>query len=127
LSAFAFSALTLLLVGRGDCSFCCLCSSAADDLHIHEQVAGYIGQLVRGFGEPVRLGVVQTAYANGSSTLYITDVLVSHSLVCLLWSPYVIGQAIIFLPCGFFLLSSIFLFFLARLISVAAGWMSTIL
>jgi len=24
--------------------------------------------------------------------------------------PYVIGQAIIFLPCGFFLLSSIFLF-----------------
>jgi len=25
---------------------------------------------------------------------------------CLLWSPYVIGQTIIFLPCGFFLLSS---------------------
>ena len=49
-------------------------------MHIHEQVAGYIGQLVRGFGEPVRLGVVQTAYANGSSTRYITDVLVSDSL-----------------------------------------------
>ena len=29
-----------------------------------------------------------------------------------LWPPYVIGQAIIFLPCGFFL-SSIFFFFLA--------------
>jgi len=29
-----------------------------------------------------------------------------------LWPPCVIGQAIIFLPCGFFL-SSIFLFFLA--------------
>jgi len=29
----------------------------------------------------------------------------------LLWSHYVIGQTIIFLPCGFFLLSSIFLFF----------------
>jgi len=29
-----------------------------------------------------------------------------------LWPPYVIGQAIIFLPCDFFLLS-IFLFFLA--------------
>ena len=44
----------------------------------------------------------------------------------LLWSPYVIGQTIIFLPCSFFLLllSS---FFIPRLISAAAGWMSTIL
>jgi len=31
----------------------------------------------------------------------------------LLWPPYVIGKAIIFLPCGFFLLLSFFLFFLA--------------
>jgi len=30
-----------------------------------------------------------------------------------LWSPYVIGQAIIFLPCDFYLLSSFFLFFLS--------------
>jgi len=43
-----------------------------------------------------------------------------------LWPPYVIGQAIMFLPCGFYLLSSFFLFFL-RLISAAANWMSTIL
>jgi len=43
-----------------------------------------------------------------------------------LWLPYVIGQAIIFLPCGFFL-SSIYLSFFPRLISAAAGWMSTIL
>ena len=28
-----------------------------------------------------------------------------------LWPPYVIGQAIIFLPCGFFLLSSSIFFF----------------
>ena len=28
-----------------------------------------------------------------------------------LWSPYVIGQAIIFLPCGFFYLSIFFFFF----------------
>jgi len=28
----------------------------------------------------------------------------------LLWPPYVIGADIIFLPCGFFLLSSIYLF-----------------
>ena len=33
----------------------------------------------------------------------------NNMAVLLLWSPYVIGQAIIFLPCGFFL-SSIFLF-----------------
>jgi len=41
----------------------------------------------------------------------------------LLWSPYRIGQTIIFLPCGFFLLS----IFFPRLISAAADWMSTIL
>ena len=41
-----------------------------------------------------------------------------------LWPPYVIVQAIIFLPCGFFLLSSVFFL---RLISAAADWMSTIL
>ena len=35
-------------------------------------------------------------------------------LLSFLWSPYVIGQTIIFLPCSFFLLSSFFLlFFLA--------------
>ena len=41
----------------------------------------------------------------------------------LLSPPYVIGQAIIFLPCGFYLLSSFF----PRLISAAADWMFTIL
>jgi len=40
-----------------------------------------------------------------------------------LWSPYVIGQAIIFLPCDFYLLLSFFFF--PRLMSVAADWMST--
>ena len=39
-----------------------------------------------------------------------------------LWSPYGIGETIIFLACGFFLLS-----FFHRLISAAADWMSTIL
>jgi len=43
-----------------------------------------------------------------------------------LWPPYVIGQAIIFLSCGFFyLLLSIFFF--PRLISAVADWMSNIL
>jgi len=43
-------------------------------------------------------------------------------LICavLLWSPYVIGQTIIFLPCDFYLL----LFFFPPLISAAADWMS---
>ena len=35
-----------------------------------------------------------------------------------LWSPYVTGQTIIFLPCGFFRLH------FPRLISAAVGWMS---
>jgi len=39
-----------------------------------------------------------------------------------LGSPYVIGQTIIFLLCGFF-----FLLFFPRLISAAVDWMSTIL
>ena len=43
-----------------------------------------------------------------------------------LWSPYVIGQTIIFLPCDFYL-SSFFLSFFPRLISAAVDWMSTIL
>jgi len=34
----------------------------------------------------------------------------------LLWSPYVIGQTIIFLPCDFYLLS--FFFFLPGIISL---------
>jgi len=42
-----------------------------------------------------------------------------------LWPPCVIGQAIIFLPCGFYLLSSSSFF--PRLISASADWMSTIL
>ena len=33
------------------------------------------------------------------------------STIALLWPPYVLGQAIIFLPCGFFLLSSSIFFF----------------
>jgi len=45
--------------------------------------------------------------------------------VAFLWPPYVIGQAIIFLPCGFYLL--LFSIFFPRLISAATDWMSTIL
>jgi len=45
----------------------------------------------------------------------------------LLWPPYGIGQAIIFLPCGFFVLPFFYLSFFPRLISAAADRMSTIL
>ena len=48
---------------------------------------------------------------------------VSLVLLLLLWPPYVIGGAIIFLPCSFFLLLSFF----PRLISAVGDWMSTIL
>jgi len=48
----------------------------------------------------------------------------AHSWRSLLWPPYVIGQAIIFLPCGFFLLS---FFSFPRLILAVADRMSTIL
>ena len=37
--------------------------------------------------------------------------LFTHMILCLLWSPYVIGQTIIFLPCSFFLSSFFLLFF----------------
>ena len=43
----------------------------------------------------------------------------------LLWSPYVIGQAIIFSSCFFLLLLSFFFF--PRLILAVGDWMSTIL
>jgi len=41
-----------------------------------------------------------------------------------LWSPYVLGQTIIFLPCDFYLPSSIFF---PHLISAVGDWMSAIL
>jgi len=42
--------------------------------------------------------------------------------IVFLWPPYVIGPAIIFLPCGFF-----FLLFFPHLISAVGDWTSTIL
>ena len=47
------------------------------------------------------------------------------SLCRFLWSPYGIGQTIIFSSCGFFFL--LLFFFFPRLISAAADWMSAIL
>ena len=42
------------------------------------QVAGYIQELLQQSGLKLNLGLVQTAYANGSSTNYITQSLVSR-------------------------------------------------
>ena len=58
------------------------------------------------------------------STSTIVTSVVKPLTITLLWSPYGIGQTIIFSCCGlFFLLLSFF----ARLISAAADWMSAIL
>jgi len=55
------------------------------------------------------------------------DMRVACKRTSFLWSPYVIRQTIIFLPCDFFLSSFYLLFFIPRLISAAVDWMSTIL
>ena len=62
-------------------------------------------------------------YSAGRPSLWAS----AHILVKLgfLWSPYGIGQTIIFSCCGFFYL--FFLSFFPRLISAVADWMSTIL
>nr|KAG5714323.1 hypothetical protein BaRGS_018540 [Batillaria attramentaria] len=40
---------------------------------LNYRVAGYLQELVRGSGLSLNLGLVQTAYANGSSTKFITQ------------------------------------------------------
>jgi len=52
------------------------------------------------------------------------NLLFSVLIYAMLWSPYGIGQTIIFLPCRFFFLSS---FFFPRLISAVGDWMFAIL
>jgi len=47
--------------------------------------------------------------------------------VLLLWSPYVIGQTIIFSSCFFFFFMVALLSFFPRLISAVGDWMSTII
>jgi len=56
---------------------------------------------------------------------YSTSTTRVKPILRLLWSPYVIGQTIIFSSCGFFFL--LLLFFFPRLISAVAEWMSAIL
>jgi len=66
--------------------------------------------------------VLRAAY--GLATAYVLLCIVNaDDSAVFLWSPYVIGQTIIFLPRYFDLLSSFF----PRLISAAAVWMSTVL
>ena len=50
-----------------------------------------------------------------------------HYSFILLWPRYGIGQAIIFLPCDFYLSSSSFYLVFPCLISAVGDWMSTIL
>ena len=67
------------------------------------------------------LGHLIQFYANNATNLHHLT-----SFLSLLWSPCVIRQTIIFLPCDFYLSSSSFFFF-PGLISAAVDWMSTIL
>jgi len=63
-----------------------------------------------------RCHLFMAALCNKAGHIYFQPVVSS------LWSPCVIGQTIIFLPCGFYLSS-----FFSRLISAVGSWMSTIL
>ena len=63
-------------------------------------------------------------FRRGSTYIRQGDHHVAHRPTFLLWSPYGIGQTIIFSCCGLFFLSSTFF---PRLISAATDWMSTIL
>lgn len=49
------------------------------------QIAGYIQELLTQSGShsQLKMGLVQTAYANGSSTKYASETLVSQVHVCL--------------------------------------------
>jgi len=70
------------------------------------------------------LGYNQTK-PTSSKFCFTHRLLIKQFLRCLLWPPYVIGQAIVFCPVvSFFLLS---FFFFPRLISAVVDWMSTIL
>ena len=77
-------------------------------------------------GHPVRQWAVELSIVASKSNNYESSVK-SYTFLfveALLWSPYVIGKTIIFLPCGFYFLSS---FLFPRLISAVGDWMSTIL
>ena len=87
------------------------CGGGTVDITVHEmenESAGNLRELYKAAGGP-----------HGS--IGINSVFAFWAF--LLWSPYVIGQTITFLPCGFYLLLSFF----PRLISAATDWMSTIL
>ena len=70
------------------------------------------------------------AYMNRLTVLWIGFCLTGPISLCLdsfLWPPYVIGGPLYFCPVVSFFFLSFYLFFFPRLISAAAGWMSTIL
>jgi len=80
----------------------------------------FLSQITEEFINDRSVGIYQR---NKSLTVTVT---LNHA-PSLLWPPYRIGQAIIFLPGGFFYLLSCFLSFFRRRISAIAEWMSTTL
>jgi len=89
------------------------------------------GTLVVGVSETAALNRGRYLYSSGRPSRWALAHIFSF-IFMLLWPPCVADADIIFLPCGFFLssiylLSIFYLFFIPRLISAAAVWMSTIL
>jgi len=88
--------------------------------YVHKPAIVKLLLLIYGFKNRVCFSILSVSTTPTSTTPSPT-----HSWTHLwLWSPYVIGQTIIFLPCDFYLL---LLSFFPRLISAAVDWMSTIL
>jgi len=97
--------------------------SAGKQTIIFADQTGWFNRGVTGrVGHKISAGSISVLFAR------ILSLLVLYGPI-LLWPLYVslIGQAIIFLPCGFFHLLSSFFFFFHRLISVVAEGTSTIL
>ena len=56
-----------------------ICTALFDGAFFLRLVAGYIQKLIKESGLKLKLGLVQTAYANGSSTDYINKTLVINN------------------------------------------------
>ena len=91
-------------------------------------VSGHSGNVVEMDHCKLRTGPasIRLGLQPGSTVCNRTIQYISLCLCLFLWPPYGIGQAIIFLPCSFFFLSSS-IFFCPRLISAVRDRMSIIL
>ena len=98
---------------------------------IHRKLAVDVGWLDLGLAatrSTVQIRHVKRVNScNGCWLSHHNDSTINIIVTLLLWSPYVIGQNIIFLPCGFYLSFFLLSSFFPRLIPAVGDWMSTIL